>query len=42
MKFPYMDLGQGIYRPILPFNISYRGGRIVKYFGLVDSGADYS
>jgi len=37
-----MDLGQGIYRPILPFDISYQGGRTIKYFGLVDSGADYS
>lgn len=42
MKFPYMNLGQGIHRPIIPFNISYQGGRTVKYFGLVDSGADYS
>ena len=42
MKFPYMNLGQGIYRPILPFHISYQGGKQIKYFGLVDSGADYT
>ena len=35
-----MKLGPGIYRPILPFAISYQGGRAIKYFGLVDSGAD--
>jgi len=42
MKFPYMKLGQGVYRPIIPFYISYQGGKLIKYFGLVDSGADYT
>lgn len=35
-----MKLGPGVYRPILPFTISYRGQKPIKYFGLVDSGAD--
>ena len=42
MKFPYMNLGQGIYRPIVPFYISQNGGKEIKYFGLVDSGADFT
>src|SRR3989344_9232299 len=40
MKFPYMKLGQGIYRPILPFVVSHKGGNQVKCFALVDSGAN--
>ena len=40
MKFPYIKLANGVYRPILPFTISYQNGRPIKYFGLVDSGAD--
>ena len=31
-----------MYRPILPFLISYKNGIPLKYFGLVDSGADKS
>ena len=42
MKFPYLKLGPNIYRPILPFTVSYRDGLPLKYFGLVDSGADYT
>ena len=42
MKFPYMNLGQGIYRPIVPFHVSYQESKAIKYFGLVDSGADFT
>ena len=40
MKFPYIKLANGLYRPILPFTVSYKKGIPIKYFGLVDSGAD--
>ena len=40
MKFPYMKLGPDTYRSIVPFAISFQGGKSIKYFGLVDSGAD--
>ncbi|MEX2013550.1 MAG: retropepsin-like aspartic protease [Parcubacteria group bacterium] len=37
-----MKLGPNIYRPILPFHISFQESRSIKYFGLVDSGADFT
>lgn len=40
MKFPYMKLSRNVYRPILPFTITYQKSSPIKYFGLVDSGAD--
>ena len=40
MKFPYIKLAPNLYRPILPFTVSYKKGIPIKYFGLVDSGAD--
>ena len=49
MKFPYIKLANNLYRPILPFTVSYKKGTPIKsykkgtpikYFGLVDSGAD--
>ena len=40
MKFPYTKLITGVHRPILPFLIYYKNEMPLKYFGLVDSGAD--
>lgn len=40
MKFPYIHIAKGTYRPVLPFTISYNKGTPIKYFALVDSGAD--
>lgn len=40
MKFPYIKLANGIHRPILPLTVYYQKGTPIKYFGLVDSGAD--
>ncbi len=40
MKFPYIHIAKGKYRPVLPFTISYNKGTPIKYFALVDSGAD--
>lgn len=40
MKFSYIKLADGVLRPILPIKISYKKGSSVKYYGLVDSGAD--
>jgi len=40
MKFPYFKLATDIYRPIIPISVSYSGGNFIKYFALVDSGAD--
>src|SRR5437868_6538571 len=40
MKFPYLKLSPDVYRSIIPFTLSYKKGTPIKYFGLVDSGAD--
>jgi hypothetical protein len=39
MKFSYFQLGSGIRRPIIPLIVK-ANGKEVKYFALVDSGAD--
>ena len=40
MKFPYKKLPSGRVRPIIPLQVSYKGGKSLGYFALVDSGAD--
>ena len=40
MKFPYIHIAKGTYRPVLPFTVSYNNATPIKYFALVDSGAD--
>ncbi len=35
-----MKLGPDVHRPIIPFTLSYQKKPAIKYFGLVDSGAD--
>lgn len=41
MNFPYKRLGEGISRPVIPIVIrNTRTGASVRYFALVDSGAD--
>ncbi len=42
MKFPYIKLITGIERPIIPFEISYKNAGSLRYYGLIDSGADHS
>jgi len=39
MKFSYYKLKKGVERPIVPIEVS-SGGKSVRYFGLIDSGAD--
>ena len=39
MKFPYYKLERSVERPIVPIKVS-SGDKAVRYFGLVDSGAD--
>lgn len=39
MKFPYKKLSTGISRPIIPVDVFYKG-KLIKYFALIDSGAD--
>lgn len=39
MKFPYFKLDKNIRRPIIPLVVKAHG-KEVKYFSLVDSGAD--
>jgi len=39
MKFPYFTLAKNLKRPIIPLVVK-ANGKEVKYFGLVDSGAD--
>ncbi len=40
MKFPYINIAKGTYRPVLPLTVCYKKGKPIKYFALVDSGAD--
>ncbi len=40
MKFKYKNYGQGILRPVIPIEISYKH-LTVPYEALVDSGADF-
>jgi hypothetical protein len=40
MKFKYKNYGQGILRPVIPIEISYKH-LAVPYEALVDSGADF-
>lgn len=40
MKFRYKKIFQKILRPVIPISVSYKNGRAVKYFALIDSGAD--
>ena len=42
MKFRYKKIAQRILRPVIPISIFYKNGKPVKYFALVDSGADRS
>lgn len=42
MKFRYKKISQKVLRPVVPISISYKNGRPVKYFALIDSGADKS
>lgn len=42
MKFCYKKIAQKILRPVIPISVSYKNGKPVKYFALVDSGADRS
>lgn len=40
MKFRYKKIALKTLRPVIPISVSYKKGRPVKYFALVDSGAD--
>jgi hypothetical protein len=40
MKFRYKKIAQKILRPVIPILVSYKNARPVKYFALIDSGAD--
>ena len=40
MKFAYKQVEQNLLRPVIPISISYKKGTPVKYFALIDSGAD--
>lgn len=40
MKFDYFKLSNGILRPIIPIKLSHGDGEPIKYFALIDSGAD--
>lgn len=40
MKFRYKKISQKILRPVIPISVSYKNGKSVKYFALLDSGAD--
>ena len=42
MKFRYKKIAQKILRPVVPIAVSYKNGKTVKYFALIDSGADRS
>ncbi len=41
MKFSYKKLSGGFLRPIIPIEIKTLQGGPVKYFALIDSGADF-
>ena len=40
MKFRYKKIAQKILRPVIPISVAYKKGKPVKYFALLDSGAD--
>ncbi len=40
MKFHYKKILQKVLRPVIPIAVSYKNGKPVKYFALIDSGAD--
>jgi hypothetical protein len=40
MKFRYKKIALKTLRPVIPISISYQNGKPVKYFALLDSGAD--
>ena len=40
MKFRYKKILQKVLRPVIPISVSYKNGKAVKYFALIDSGAD--
>ena len=42
MKYPYLESEVNMRRPVVPFTISYRNEKPVKYWGLLDSGADHT